>query len=275
MNKDLKILQIKENDDDIHAIQSELRIDTLTREVAERKRMNRKSWIATVTLFALLLASIIGCFYFVSKAQKDASEMIENNRMSLVQGMYSVSRTSAEEMVSRNRRIDNYFRNAKKIILTRNPKTDLKDSELNEFLRVNWELSEVYMWSPYISLAYAAVESDFTKKAISVCGCKGIFQWLPSSMHEVLGDSYTEGMEFNPIWSLKAWYKRTSINSEIMDNDFLWTACAYILPGVAISYKIQGKTVEQFMDKLVELYPRNGRGYPWEIKELYDQYSSM
>jgi hypothetical protein len=263
------------NGDDVRVLHAGLRIETLQKEIDERKRTGRRAWATAIIMFVLLLTAVATCFVFVHRSQTDAVAMIENNRMNLVQGLYTVSKVTAEEITSRDKRIEAYFKTAKRIVLERNPKTDFTDTELNEFLRVNWELSEYYMWSPYVSLAYAAMESDFTKKATSFAGAQGVFQWFPFSMHEVLGDLYIPGMERNPLWSLKAWYKRTAIGSEVMDHDFLWTACYYILPTVAVSYKRTGKTVDQFMKRLVELYPGNDPRYPWKIKELYEKYNSM
>ena len=219
----------------------------------------------------IFLALTFGAGFIYNYVRSNA--MIEGNYRSLLAGVYSIQAVTSDEITPREKRVEAYMKKAKKIVLAHNPHTDMGDAQLNDFLRVNWELSEYYMWSPYMALAYAAEESDFNRGAVSFAGARGILQWFPFSMREVLGDLYVPGMEGDPVWSLKAWYRRTSIGAEVMDHDFIWTACYYILPNAAVIARKSGKTPQAFMKWLVAMYPGNDGQYPWKIKAYFDQYS--
>ena len=267
---------MNERSEDVKVLHQGLRIETLTGELNERKKIARRALIVSAALFVLLLLAVGASLFFIAKAQQDATMMVENNRMTLSDALFSVIRTSMMEITSRDKRIEAYFKTAKKIILDRNPTTDLSDAEINETLRVNFQLAEYYMWSPYRFLSYWSRESDFTKKKDNKdgSGAKGSVQFMPSTMRFVLQDLYEPGMEYDPVWSCKAWYKYMATLSQAVGNDEIWIACAWLSPE-AVKFRNMKKTPEQFMKWIVATYPGNDVKFPWQIKALYDQYSAM
>ena len=262
--------------DDVKVLHQGLQIETLKEDLKERKRIARRALAVTGVLALVLLAVMGAALYFITKAQHDATMMVENNRMTILDALFSVVRTSTTEITSRDKRIEAYFKIAKKIILEKNPTTDLTDAEINETLRVNFQLSEYYMWSPYRYLSYWSQESDFTKGKDNKdgSGAKGSVQFMSPTMKLVLQELYEPGMEYDPVWSCKAWYKYMATLSQAVNNDEIWIACAWLSPE-AIKWRNQKKTPEQFMKWIVATYPGNDIKFPWKIKALFDQYSAM
>lgn len=229
---------------------------------------------------ALIVIFIIG-FYIQSarhnsetqKIEQRAENRIENNRKALLEGLYTVRETSADALSTREERLERFLVKGKRVILERHSDTDLSDEDINNLLVRNFELAERYDMSPWIFMAFAAVESDFTKGAVSSAGAKGLVQFMPSTMAMVLADDYRPGMEHDPIVSVEAWYKYVSYLSNSVDGDLEWTAASYMAPS-AIQWKNEGKTIEEFMDWIIT-WSDNQVRYPENIRKLVVQYSNM
>lgn len=206
----------------------------------------------------------------IEQVQEESMKLIEMNRKTLIAGLYSVNKVIEEEIPKRATRLENYMREAKGIILERNQETDMSDDEMNNMLRVNFNFSEQYMVSPWLFLAFAAIESDFIKNAVSSAGARGIVQFMPSTMKIVLDEEYVRDMEFDPVWACKAWYKYITVISEAVDGDLKWTAAAYMSP-TAIKFRNTDRTIEDFMGWIVKVSD-NKESYPFAIEELYTEY---
>lgn len=235
------------------------------------------SFIATVTIVI-----VFGGILFLQNArhekrieviQLSAERQIESNRVSLLEGLYSVRSTAEDAISTRNQRLERFLVQGKRVILERHSKTDLTDRQINNMLRKNFELSERYDISPWIFMAFAAVESDFTTGAVSVAGARGIVQFMPSTMAMVMGDRYRPGMEHDPVVSVEAWYKYISYLSNAVDGDLEWTAAAYMTP-TAIRWRNKGKTVEEFMEWVVS-WSQNQVQYPQNIRRLVMEYNTL
>ncbi len=206
----------------------------------------------------------------VQKVNESALITIEKNRQSLIDGLYSVNIVIEKEIPPRADRLEVFMRKAKGIILEINPETDMSDEEINQLLKVNFDLSEQYSMNPYIFLSFAAAESSFRKLVVSSAGAKGIVQFMPSTMKLVVGDAYIDDIEFNPVESCRAWYKYVSVLSSAVDGDLKWVASAY-LTQTAIQFKNTGKTVEEFM-KWLTSWSENSSQYPFIIVEQYKRF---
>lgn len=202
-----------------------------------------------------------------------SEQRIENNRLGLLEGLYTIRDTAEDAVSTRTERLERFLVKGKRVILERHQDTDLTDRDMNRMLLRNFELAERYDMSPWIFMAFAAVESDFTKGAISSAGALGVVQFMPSTMAMVMGDEYRPGMEHNPVSSVEAWYKYVSYLSDAVDGDLEWTAAAYMAPS-AIRFRNQGKTVEEFMDWIIT-WSDNQVRYPSNIKNLVIQYNNM
>jgi hypothetical protein len=257
--------------EDTKILEASFKKDVERETIKQQRRVIRILGFVVAILAVLVLGSLGYNYYTHSQT----AEIISTSYQTMLQGMYSVQKTAADEVTPRDIRVSNYMRKAKRIILNHNPKTDFTDPQLNQMLEMNWELAEMYSWSPYWVLAYGAEETDFTNNPLHPkSSAKGWLQWFAGSMRETMGDMYVPGMEKDPIWSLKAWYKRMGIAAQAMDNDPLWMACYYMLPDAAVMAKAQGKTVKQFMHWLAQMYPGNDEMYPEHIKRYFDQYES-
>tara|TARA_Y100000310_G_C20694461_1_gene824520 strand:- start:423 stop:1280 length:858 start_codon:yes stop_codon:yes gene_type:complete len=208
---------------------------------------------------------------YVKDMQEKSNEIIELNRKSLIAGLYSVNRVIEKEIPTRADRLEIFMRKAKGILLEHNQETDLTDEEINQMLKINFDLSEQYAMSPYIFMAFAAAESSFMKRAESPYGALGIVQFMPSTMKMVIGDAYIDNIEFNPVEACRAWYKYISILTEATDGDLKWTACAY-LTQTAIEFKNTDRSIEDFMTWLTS-FSENNPNYPYDIEELYESYT--
>lgn len=208
---------------------------------------------------------------YVKEMQEKTNEIIELNRKSLIAGLYSVNRVIEKEIPTRADRLEIFMRKAKGIILEHNQETDLSDEEMNQMLKINFDLSEQYAMSPYIFMAFAAAESGFMKGAESPYGALGIVQFMPSTMKMVVGDTYVDNIEFNPIEACRAWYRYISILIEATDGDLKWTAAAY-LTQTAIEFKNTDRTIEDFMTWLTD-FSENNPNYPYDIESLYEKYT--
>ena len=255
---------------DTTVLQLELQNDSLKRAT---KILSRVSILSLVLVSIMLIALI----FFVRKSYtSDQSlrvhyeEKLKSERTDLINGLYSVQQAITDGVSTRKDRLAAYTIIGKKIILQRNAKTDLTDAEINKLLVTNFNLAEQYLMNPMLFLAYAAVESDFTKKAKSSAGAVGIVQFMPYTLKLVLQDQYSPGVQYNPIMQCKAWYRYITVLSESVGGDLLWTACAYMSP-LAIKFYNQKKTVEQFM-QLMSQTTDNTAKYPFLIKNTFLSY---
>jgi hypothetical protein len=221
-------------------------------------------------ILGFLLVIALVALFILSQRQGEVT------RQSYLNGLYTVSTTIQSAASLKSERLTIYMKRAKGIILRGGPNgemTDMSDTEINAFLLKNFELSEQTMWNPYLLIAYASVESPgFKKGAVSVAGAIGIVQFMPATMKLALGDQYIPGMEYDPVWSVIAWYKYAMVLNEAVKGDLIWLACSYMAP-TAIQWKNLGRTPEKFMEWMEATTP-NGRSYPWDIQARFDWYSS-
>lgn len=249
-----------------------------------RTKMER-TWVRTIFAFALVILLVAGSFAgiiavnnnrnakAIEQVQTTAAMQIENNRESLLSGLYSVNQLVQSEIPTRNERFQRFVILGKRAILEHNPNTDMSDATINALLRENFELSEQYAMSPWVFMAFAAIESDYTAGAQSdVSSASGIVQFMPSTMRLVLQEDYVPGIEFDPVWACRAWYKYVLVLNESVGGDLKWTAAAYMSP-TAIQFYEQEKTVEDFMDWITEITINMVR-YPFLIEEKYHEYLS-
>lgn len=209
----------------------------------------------------------------MAELKTQSVKAVDDTRSSMIQGLFTLNKTIESQIPTRTDRMSYFMKKAKGVILSRNPKTDLTDKEINELLLLNFELSERYGMSPWIFMAFAAAESDFTKKAVSSADAKGIVQFMPSTMKVVLGSEYTPEIEFDPNWSCRAWYKYVFILTERAGGDLKWTAAAYMSPQAFI-FMEKGKSLKDFMVWISSI-TENHVKYPWQIEELYHEYLQL
>ena len=231
------------------------------------------AFLAAVVVMLLVSGTVFYQVRNIQALQVSAEQRIELNRLSLLAGLYSVREVSEEAISTRASRLTSFMIKGKRVILERNPGTDLRDSEINRLLRRNFELAEQYEMSPWIFMAFAAVESDFTKGAVSSAGAQGIVQFMPSTIAMVLGDAYRPGIAHDPIVAVEAWYKYISYLSAGTGGDLKWTAAAYMTP-TAIRWKNEGRTITDFMI-WVTSWSANQVNYPFNIEKLVHQYTNL
>lgn len=261
--------------EDVRMLEKDTKINTLEQEEKRARKVARRYYVLSLILVFFIVGIAGGALYLIDRTQSQAIEVIESNRKTLIQGLYTAIRSIEDAVTPREKRFEIYFKNGKRAILEHKSKTDLTDGDINALLKINWELSEQYLMSPYLFLAFAAKESDFHKGVKSkYSNASGIVQFMPSTMRIVLGDHYTPGIEFDPVWSCKAWYRYISSLSQSVGNDVVWLACAYMSPQ-AISFKNSGKTPNQFMTWISEVTEGNHVSYPFKILEYYEKYSNM
>lgn len=207
----------------------------------------------------------------IALIQQTSNSQIELNRQSLLSGLYSVNRLVQEEIPTRAERFEKFVVRAKGVILSHNAETDLTDEDMNAMLRENFNLAEQYGMNPWIFIAFAAVESDFNKSVqSSLSSARGIVQFMPLTMKLVLQDDYVPGMEFDPIWACRAWYKYILYLTESVGGDLKWTAAAYMSPQ-AINFYEQERSIEEFMAWITGITTNLIR-YPFLIEERYNKY---
>jgi hypothetical protein len=262
------------NSDEI-ILQQTIKINSIQDSANNYKKSSHLFMIVSLILLMLVLLITGSAIYGYSYIQKQSIEVIESNRLTLIQGLYTTIKSIDTAITSREKRIEIYTKNAKRIILEHNAKTDFTDNDMSEMIKLNWELSELKMVNPYLYLAYNAAESDFTKGAKSKwSNASGCIQVMPQTMKYVLGSRYIPGMEFDPLWSCRFWYEYVPALSESVGNDIVWTACAYMSLH-AIAWKAQGRTPEDFMKWIVETTKGNNSDYPFKIRNYYEKYIGM
>jgi hypothetical protein len=246
------------------------RLETLEKTIGF---LIKGAFVSAVAIILLFSGTLIVQSYNLKSVFVSAEQRIENNRVSLLSGLYTVRATAEDMLSTREVRINNFMIKGKRVILEHHPNTDLTDHQMNLLLRRNFELAEEYQISPWIFMAFAATESDFTNSAESVSGARGIVQFMPSTMAIVLGNRYSPGAENNPVMAVEAWYKYIAYLSNAVDGDLKWTAASYMTP-TAIAWKNEGRTLEEFMRWVVS-WSQNQVRYPWNIEELVLYYNNL
>jgi hypothetical protein len=256
----------------------------LTDEQKFKEKMELR-WFRTIIAFAGVILMVAAGFAImlsvnnkrnsaaINEIQASALVQIENNRQTLLSGLYSVNQLIQSEIPTRNERFQRFVTLGKRAILEHNPNTDMTDATMNALLRENFELAERYAMSPWVFMAFAAIESDYTAGAKSdISSASGIVQFMPATMRLVLQEDYVPGIEFDPVWACRAWYKYVLVLNESVGGDLKWTAAAYMSP-TAIRFFEQERTVEDFMTWITEITINMPR-YPFMIEEKYHEYTS-
>ncbi len=264
-------------------VSGEQALQTILKDEQEFKTHMDKKWRWTIFSFGVIVILAGLGFWLIAMdmnrqtatsiaaIQQTSNAQIELNRQSLLSGLYSVNRLVQEEIPTRAERFEKFVVRAKGIILSHNAETDLTDQDMNAMLRENFNLAEQYGMNPWIFMAFAAVESDFTKGVQSdISSASGIVQFMPFTMKLVLQDQYVPGMEFDPIWACRAWYKYVLYLTESVGGDLKWTAAAYMSPQ-AIQFYEQDRSVEEFMTWITEISTNLIR-YPFLIENKYNEY---
>lgn len=222
---------------------------------------------------AVALISIVQNRKTSQAVKEDYAQQLELTRNTILQSIYSVSRAIDDNIPTREKRLEIYAKKAKALILQWNPDTDLSDEEMDRMIIENFELSEIYMISPWEFFAYTACESDFTKNAESPADALGIVQFLPSTMKLILVDEYIPGIELNPVWSCRAWYKYFLILSEATGGSRSWTAAAYCTGSLALKAQKSGMDLREYMDWIAKKQLNNPE-FPFNVERVFNEFST-
>jgi len=243
---------------------------------AEKSNKKIKLLLGIVSFCILLLVtgavwSTVGMQFYMKTLKNEYVEAVESARQSVISGVFSVNKVIRNKAPTRAERLEVFMTRAKGIILQYNSESDLEDEDINRMLKINFDLSEQHVISPYIFLAFAATESNFMKTAESSTGARGIVQFMPSTMKILVGETYKDKIEFNPIEACRAWYRYFVVLYEATSRNLKWTAAAYLSP-IAIQFMNQGKTIEEFMAWIVS-QTENEEDYPFLIEKLSQEFS--
>lgn len=263
------------NGADAEILQLKLKLDS----AGKSENRFKIGFFILLSFVCLLASGILAVFYIatttIDRVEARAISTIESNRVTLIAGLYTVNKLITENIPVRAQRFEMYAKKAKAKILSKNPKTDLTDNDINRLLKVNFDLAEQYNYSPWLFHAFAQIESNHYKGVKSaISGASGIVQFMPNTMKMVLGSDYVPGMEFDPVWSCKAWYKYILYLSEATGGDLKWTAAAYLSPE-ALRYMRTGKNVDSFMEWIAGNTIQNHKKYPYIIEKLYEEFLSL
>lgn len=263
------------------------KLQTMLKMEVQEKQLKSQKKIMSV-LQGLLLTALLLCGAFVvgiiliifnnvsaiTEIGKESAEKYEATRVSMLQGLYSITRAIETNIPTREKRLEIHAKQAKAVVLQWSPETDLSDDEMDRMIIANFKLSELYMISPWEFMAYAAVESGFIKTAESPTGALGIVQFLPSTMRIILGTEYVPGMEFDPVWSVKAWYKYWLIINEATGGSRTWTAATYCTGNLALRALNTGMDLTEYMDWITQKQ-LNDPEFPFKIEKVFSEFSTF
>jgi soluble lytic murein transglycosylase-like protein len=211
--------------------------------------------VAVILAVALLGMgfSVYRAWQMVGVLERTREAQMETMRHDLISGYYQFLSNVRSSMPSRAERLENFCAKAKAYILREYPRNTL-GQDIDRFLIKVFESAETYHVSPWLPIAFAAVESGFTARAVSPVGAKGVFQVMPETAVLILGRDYATDCEFNPLVGVDLWFRYYSS----VRNDFEGTSaevipwiCAAYLSGVgAVKAYKKGVGVEDYMKSL-------------------------
>lgn len=178
---------------------------------------------------------------------------MSSQRHRLIDSLFVVEGRVASEIRGRDERLHHYMIVARRIILERNSHS-FSDSEITDLLIENFNLSEQYGIPPMLFLSFAYIESTFRPHVVSVAGARGLAQFMPDTALYVMSEEYFDGMEFDPIWSVRMWYRYVNY---LVGDSYLpveWLAAAYLSPA-ALSWYRRGGNIEDFMEWVASWSP--------------------
>jgi hypothetical protein len=215
--------------------------DQLRKDRASSRRYN------FVFLMAIAFIFVTGSI-LISNIQHSADITILETR----RGVFSLNETILKDSPSYAERFQTFTKKAKAVILetyeTAPPTKKWTDKQINEFLSANFRYSEQYMVDPWIAVAYARCESNFSSEAVSAeSGASGTYQFMPSTMKILMGDDYYPGCEQNIQHSTKMFFKYYLSLSESFDGKIRWIAAAYVAGSYyPYSFYQAGKSFDQY-----------------------------
>ena len=263
--------------DDINALQLKLKNDALNDKNKDLKKQATALRLMTIILVLAILAAAIIFGLLANDIQKKSDERITENRRSL----FSINEMITSRRLSRQERLEVFCKKGKGFVLdsyeTAPPEKKMSDRQINELLVNIFTLSEQYMIDPWIAVSFARTESNFSTEAISICGAKGIFQFMPSTMKILMGTDYYDNCEKNIYYSTKMFFKMYLYLSEYFNGDIKWCAAAYVagINRPALFYS-EGRSFAEYYAWFAKSYGEDDMhlNYSFKVESFYNLYRS-